>query len=241
MTSSDIDSVLDRAEREVSYGQGLKGTGFWPVVERLKRDRALAAQYAERVAKIDRTAFERGVRLRVGIKLGGAILAAVSLAGVVLCWLAVAAGSMTGGNRVVLLRYANSWIVVAMFLAGVVALIAGTHSLAHLIVGRLVGIDFTHAFIAGRPPEPGVKIEYTTYLRATPIARAVMHASGAVVTKIIPFALLPFVSSSLRDDAPWLMWFMVGLGVLLLATDVFLSTRVSDWMKVRRELSARKG
>jgi hypothetical protein len=53
-----------------------------------------------------------------------------------------------------------------MILTGAGVLLAATHDLAHWAVGRAVGIDFTELFIA-RPsrPQPGIKIDYATYLR----------------------------------------------------------------------------
>jgi hypothetical protein len=117
----------------------------------------------------------------------------------------------------------------------------GTHSLAHYVVGRMAGIRFTHVFLGGPPPpRPGVKTDYATYLRATPRARAIMHASGAVVTKLLPFALLP-VSVWLYEGWPWLTWVLIAIGIFQIVTDVVLSTKVSDWKKVRREMRAARG
>jgi hypothetical protein len=114
----------------------------------------------------------------------------------------------------------------------------GSHSLAHFVVGRLAGMRFTHVFLGGPPPpRPGVKTDYATYLGTPPRARAVMHASGAVVTKIVPFALLP-ASLRLYGDWPWLTWILLAVGVVSIVTDITLSTKTSDWMKVRRELRA---
>jgi hypothetical protein len=64
-----------------------------------------------------------------------------------------------------------------------------------------------------------------------------MHASGAVVTKVVPFALLP-LSIWLYEDWPWLTWLLIVVGMVQIVTDVLLSTKVSDWKKVRRELRA---
>jgi hypothetical protein len=86
-----------------------------------------------------------------------------------------------------------------------------------------------------------LKTDYATYLRASARARAAMHASGAVVTKLVPFALLP-LSVQLYDGWPWLTWLMLLIGMVQIVTDVVLSTKVSDWKKVLRELRiARSG
>jgi len=63
-----------------------------------------------------------------------------------------------------------------------------------------------------------------------------MHASGAITTKLVPFALLPV---ALGEGQPgWLAALLVVAGVGQIATDIAFSTRTSDWKKVRRELQA---
>jgi hypothetical protein len=64
-----------------------------------------------------------------------------------------------------------------------------------------------------------------------------MHASGAIVTKIVPFALLP-ASLRLYDEWPWLTFVLIAVGLVQIVTDVVLSTKVSDWMKFRREMKS---
>src|SRR6185312_10683542 len=109
-----------------------------------------------------------------------------------------------------------------------------THCLAHWAVGRAVGIRFTDYFLGGPfPPRPGLKTDYASYLRTPPASRAVMHASGAIATKLAPFVALAFWPGT---AAPW--WAaaaLVLLGVVQVATDVRFSVRSSDWKRVRRE------
>ncbi len=220
MQPDDVDVALERAERALDEGRGLKGTGFWKAVDAARRDRSLAERYADRMARIDRAAFERGVRLRVPAAVGVLGLAAVSALGVF--------GVVVSGHAI----HPDRFRIVA-FLVGTGALIVGTHSLAHWIVGRALGIRFTHVFMGGPPPpRPGMKTDYASYLLVSSGARAAMHASGAVVTKVVPFALIPFVP----DVGGWLRWLLVIVGLVQIVTDVFLSTKVSDWKKVKREL-----
>jgi hypothetical protein len=222
MTPVDIEAALARAEASLSERGTLKGTGFWKAVDALRRDRALAERYGDRAADIDRRAFERGVKLRVPVAVGIFGLLAMTAVGIA---------------AVVFARdHAPSGPAPVVFLFGFGALLVGTHSLAHWLVGLALGMRFTHVFLGGPPPpRPGVKTDYATYLRATPMQRAVMHASGAVLTKIVPFALIPFVPRS----AAWLVWVLLGVGLAQIMTDVLLSTKVSDWKKVKRELRAR--
>jgi len=220
-TEPDFDAALARADAAVREGRTLNGTGFWPVVARLRANSVLAVRYGERVADIDRRAFERAVRVRVRIGVGVPLLVAGTAAGVL--GLVVAAGL-------------GDVLQAIVFGIAFVLLVVSTHSLGHYVVGRLAGIRFTHAFVAGRPPEPGVKIDYASYLRATPRRRAAMHASGALVTKIVPFALVPMVFAV--HAWPGLAWILIAFGAIGIFTDVAFSTKTSDWMRVKRELRA---
>ena len=221
MSANDIDSALETAERALAEGRGLAGTGFWPAVGLLRRNSVLAVRYGDRAAAIDRLAFERGVRMRVKIATGITILTAGTIAGI--------AGLVLAST----LEHVPQAIVILVAFG---LLLVSTHSLAHYVVGRAVGIRFTHVFVAGRPPEPGVKIDYASYLRTTPGRRALMHASGAVVSKIVPFALVPVVLA--LGAWPGDAWILLAVGIVIIVTDVFVSTKNSDWMRVRRELRA---
>src|SRR5437879_2628769 len=119
-SSLDIDNALDVAERSLESGGGLNGTGFWPAVNQLRSNSVLAVRYGDRVADIDRRAFERGVRMRVPIGWGVAILASGTLA--------AAAG------LVVASRLANTPKAI-VFLAAFAMLLLSTHSQAHYVVG----------------------------------------------------------------------------------------------------------
>jgi hypothetical protein len=245
MTPEEIDAALERAERTLAEGRGLEGTGFWRAGGAGRRDPTRVDRYAERIAVIDRDAFVRNVKARVPLVPGLFALAATTAFGIVAVIPAVRAGVRT--RPVMWLRYDGGFdlyhrpgFVPITFLIGFVALLLGTHSLTHWIVGRLVGIRFTHVFLGGPPPpRPGVKTDYASYLRASPRARSVMHASGAVVTKIVPFALLS-VSLRFYSQWPWLTWILLAVGVVQIVTDVTLSTKVSDWKKARREWRAAK-
>jgi hypothetical protein len=62
-----------------------------------------------------------------------------------------------------------------------------------------------------------------------------MHASGAIVTKIVPFAL---IGAALAAAVPgWVVWLLVVVGIGQIITDVLWSTNASDWKKYRREMS----
>jgi hypothetical protein len=215
--------AFERIEAAVRAGEtDLARLGFWRLLAQVKRDPALAEHWADVAGRIDRVAFETGVRVRVPVWVGNALLIG---------------GSVVGGGAVAFALRTGSevWAGLGLVAAGGIWSVSW-HDLAHWIVGRAVGISFTSYFIGGPlPPRPGLKTDYATYLRAPAMSRAWMHASGALATKLAPFAALAFWPAS---RAPW--WAaaaLVGLGLVQIATDVRFSVRSSDWKKVRRELA----
>jgi hypothetical protein len=218
--SSSIEQVLSAAEAQVASGHGLADTGFWGAVATVKTDSELVERYADRIAAIDQTAFAQWALLTVPMAIG-----------TLLAFLGT-----TAGLFLVSVSYPlEGFSAVVAFYLGFGVLLASTHALGHLIIGRILNIQFTRWFVASLVrPQPGVKIDYSTYLRAPATSRAWMHASGAIVTKIIPFALL-----GAANAAGLPTWAVVGLaviGVVMIITDVVWSTSSSDWMKFRREM-----
>ena len=120
-----------------------------------------------------------------------------------------------------------------LFGFGTGTLLGSTHALTHWIVGRAMGMRFTHWYIASiTKPQPGLKVDYATYLRTPARKRAWMHASGALVTKAIPFVLLV----PARRLPRWVSRLLVAAGVFQVVTDVVWSTKASDWKKFLREM-----
>ena len=218
--SSGVEAELDRVEVAVAAGdRDLKALGFWRVVGEVKRDPALVAAYADRIGLIDRTAFRAGVRLRLPVVAGNLALLGEGLAGVAAL---TVAGRLDEPTIVGLL-------VVGTGLAWTVAF----HCPVHWLVGSLAGIRFTDYFLGGKPPRPGLKIDYASYLRTDPGKRAWMHASGAIGTKLAPFLALAFAP---RATIPgWATAVLAVIGVGQLVTDAVFSVRSSDWKRFLRE------
>ncbi len=217
---------LDRIEAAVDAGDNdLRALGFWRIVALIKRDDELVERHAEQAGRIDAKAFRARVRLRLPVWVGAGLMAVAIGVGIAALVLAVLASSeprqATAGIGLVVA--AGAWA-------------AGSHSLAHYLVGRSVGIRFTDFFFTIPPPPlPGIKTDYATYLRASPVARASMHASGAIATKLAPFVALAFAPAA---GAPaWSVVVLLALGIGQILTDVLFSTKRSDWKKVRRELA----
>lgn len=234
----DFQDRFARIEERVDGGDtDLSGLGFWRLVRSVKVDPPLAEHWADECGRIDRKAFERGVTVRVPVWLGNALLligtgALVALAPVSL---QVARGE----------GFASA---PSPTLAGILALVAAgglsvtVHDLAHWLVGRLVGIRFIAYFLDGPfRIQPGIKVDYASYLRTSPGRRAAMHAAGAVASKIAPFAVfaavyLPHRAAGYDLLPEWSLWAILGLGIVQIVTDLAWSRTRSDWKKVRREL-----
>jgi hypothetical protein len=221
MDATRIDAILEAAENAVASGSPIGPTGFWKAVNAVKRDPVLVESHANRIARIDRAGLKGWAMITLPLWLGNIVMIGGALVGLALVAWAYSLEATAAGIA---------------FLLGLGVILLTTHGLAHLVVGRLLGMRFTHWFVASiRMPQPGVKVDYATYLRASATSRAWMHASGAIVTKAVPFALL---GAALAADVPtWTVVVLVVTGLAQIATDVLWSTHASDWKKYRREMS----
>jgi hypothetical protein len=221
VTPEEIDSTLAAAESQIATGRNrdLRATGFWRAVGAVKAEPSLVGQFADRIGAIDRAAFRDWARITIPVGAGTALAIVAVFAGITLIAL-----SATG----------DDWAS-ALFLGGTGVLIAATHGLGHLAVGYFGGIRFYAWFIGKGRPQPGVKTDYATYVSATPRSRAWMHASGAIVTKAIPFLLLPW-AIAISTVAAWVPVTLIILGIVQIITDIAWSTRSSDWAKFKREM-----
>jgi hypothetical protein len=216
----DLDVRLDRIEAAVEAGNtDLRALGFWRIVAVVKADRILIDRYADRIGRIDTTAFRRAVRPRFPVWLGNTVLFVGAVIGVVL----IGVASMIEDEV---------WKGILVILAGLDWTVA-VHCPTHWLFGRFVDVRFTDYVFRGVPPYPGLKTDYATYIRADPGSRAWMHASGAIATKLAPFVALIFVPVV---GAPvWAAVVLVGVGVIQVVTDAVYSTKKSDWKRFSRE------
>ena len=218
----DIDRTLSACEAALSRpGKiDLIGLGFWRAVSRVKRHPDLIPTYGARIARIDREAFLRAAPIALPASVGFALEVLSTIVVLAMIGVAPRAPVLVGP---------------ALYITGTAGLIAATHGLTHVLVGSAMGMRFTHFYaIPPFKPQPGFKTDYATYLRVPARSRAWMHASGAIVSKVIPFAVAGFAAAT---GAPtWTLAILLGIGVLQLVTDFTLSTRTSDWKKFKREM-----
>jgi hypothetical protein len=223
-----------RIEAEVEKGNtDLSDLGFWRLVRQVKLEPRLAEHWADVIGRIDQKAFRARVRPLFPVWLGNSILLLGSAILKALLFVAIGLGRDASGAGE---QFLPGFIAVAA--AGGLSVTA--HDLAHWVVGRLVGIRFTAYFLHKPLLQPGLKIDYASYLRTAPTARAWMHASGAIASKIAPFAVfaavyLPHRGSGYDLFPSWSLWAILGIGVIQLLTDILFSTKKSDWKKFRRE------
>ena len=217
-----VESILTSIENSLGNGDkvDLARTGFWKAVAAVKRNPDWVDGMADRIGLIDRTVFERWAWIKMPVVVGTVFALLATAVGLWLIGLAYGASPFA---RAILL------------LVGTGILMVSTHGLAHLVVGRLQGMRFSHWFVGslGRP-QPGVKVDYASYLRVQPARRAWMHAAGALTTKFIP--LIGLGAGWAMGAATWAMVLLAAVTVGQILTDVIWSTKKSDWMKFRREL-----
>jgi hypothetical protein len=221
-----------RIEDQVRAGNtDLSKLGFWALVRKVKLEPVLSRHWSEEVGRIDRLAFESRVRPRFPVAVGNTVLVAGAVISIGLAWL----GLELAENE------PSSYLAGLMVLAAGVGLSGALHDLGHWLVGSLGRMRFLAYYLDGPLRiQPGLKVDYATYLRASASSRAAMHAAGAIASKIAPFAVFAWVyvvhrraGSELLPE--WSLWGLLGLGLLQILTDVVWSTRRSDWKKVRRE------
>jgi hypothetical protein len=222
MNEGSIEAALAACEQQLAarVAPDLKATGFWRAVAAVKRSPELVARHADRIARIDRAAFQRSVPLHTDAAVGVVVLMLGLSVGVLLLGAAAS--------------FDHPWRELVL-LAGAAALDLTTHGLAHFLVGTAVGIRYTDFFFdLPKRPQPGLKIDYASYLRASPTSRAWMHASGAIATKLTPFLVIPYALAITSDM--WAVWVLVAIGIVQILSDVLFSVRGSDWKKFLREM-----
>ena len=222
MDEPSVERTLAACEQELQAGRtpDLRALGFWRAVAAVKRHAELVDRYATRIATIDRAVFRRRVRLAFPVALGVIVLELGLFGGLLLLGIAIVVD--------------HPWReIIVLVAAG--AIDVTTHGLAHLAVGTLMGIDFTDWFVdLPRRPQPGFKIDYASYLRASPRRRAWMHAAGAIATKLVPFLVIPYAVAIGTET--WALLALLALGVVQIVSDLLYSVKASDWKKFRREM-----
>jgi len=222
VNENEVETSIAACEADLAAGRpiDIKGHRFWKAVAAVKADDSLVSRYAERMGVIDHAAFKSWALYTVPSATGTTLMVVATILGLAI----ILAGYYVD----------DPWNGVALVL-GTAVLLVSTHGLTHMTVGRIQGMQFSNWFIGTiSRPQPGVKIAYASYLRTPARSRAWMHASGAIVSKLLPFLLL---GAAWGMEAPaWSWWVLIIIGIGQILTDVFWSTKASDWKKYRREM-----
>ena len=223
LDKAQIDGILIAAEAALAPGAkvDLGPLGFWKAVNAVKKQPEMVEAFADRIGEIDHRAFERWALLKMPDRVGTALAVAATSAGsALIAWSAGQDETVHGLG----------------LLVGTAIVLTATHSLAHWLVARIQGMKVLYWFVGSvRRPTPGIKVDYSTYLRTPAVQRAWMHASGAIVSKVVPLVGLG-VGWAMAAPA----WSLTALGVIAvvqIVTDVLWSTKSSDWKKFKREMA----
>ena len=190
-------------------------------MQQVKLDRALVDEHADQIGRIDTAAFRAGVRLRVPVWLGNALLVVGTVVG------ALAVGAAFVWQTPV-------WKGLALVAAGAIWSVS-LHSPTHWLVGYMVGIRWTDYFLGGPPPpRPGLEVR----LRHLPASRPRLPGVDACLgrtrheARAVPRPRVLAAPPALRGGRrpPW-----PRSACCRSSTDIALSTKSSDWKKFRRE------
>ena len=188
------------------------GKIFWGIIDRVKRDRLNDDELLRLIEGISQKRFREKISFTLPVPVGNMLEAIAAIAAVVLA-------SQMGSD----------WI---LYISAPV-LMTTLHPLFHYTAGTLLGIRFTHYYLNGPAlVEPTLKIDYFSYLKASPGRRAIMHASGVVGTVIAP---LVSAAIALDKDASDAAFYLFALFLLLVVFELLTSTKIGDLMRARRE------
>ncbi len=188
------------------------GKVFRDIVSRVKKDRINDIELLDRIENISLNRFREKVSLTLNVPAGNLLEFATAIAAVALAF-----------------QLSSDWM---LYITALV-LMATLHPLSHYMTGTLSGIRFTHYYLNGPARiEPTLRIDISTYLKASGKRRSLMHASGVVGTVVAPIiAGLIALDKGAQAVA-------LNLGILFLLLIVFellTSTKIGDLMKAKRE------
>jgi len=187
MKEGELERVLEKVEEELEKGdhEAAVKAGFWKAVAAVKHEPKLVEVYGGRIGELDRRLFESKAGVRLSYRLGTALELAGVLLGVILLYLGVTSTGV---------------LSTASYILSALLLMTALHPIAHSIAGVLTGIRFHFYFLNGPMLiEPTLKMDYASYLHASPRQRSLLHLAGAVNSVAVTF--LVFVVAVVDGDA----------------------------------------
>lgn len=234
MKIDEIEIKLKEIEEEVNKGNlKLKKLGFWEIVEEARKDKKIADMYGKKIAEINRKVFERKWKWKFPPYMGIILLLIIS-------------------GFVIYLHFylANDIYQLSIYLPiESFILSASLHTPVQYITGRLLGIKFIYIYPRGIymfqrkstskiKIEPALKVDYESYLKASPIKRAIMHVSGAIFT--IATVYFFFIYSIVIKAYIWSISVCGAIAIIYTLTDIFYSAKMAAFKRFFEEYSLHK-
>ncbi len=188
------------------------GKDFRAIVNQVKKDRINDDELFLRIENISRKRFMEKVAFTASVPVGNMLESVITIAALFLVF-----------------QISSGW----MFYATTLVLMTTLHPLAHYLTGGVFGIRFTHYYLNGPARiEPTLRIDYSSYLKASGSKRALMHASGVAGTVMAPLIAAVIALDRGANGVVFnLLFFFFALVIFELLT----STKTGDLMRARRE------
>ncbi len=188
------------------------GKDFRAIVNQVKKDRIDDDELLGQIENISRNRFRERVAFTAGVPLGNMLESIITIAALFLVF-----------------RVSSGW----MFYAATLILMTTLHPLAHYVTGSIFGIRFTHYYLNGPARiEPTLRIDYSSYLKASGRKRALMHVSGVIGTVMAP---LIAAAIALGRGANGVVFNLLFFFFALVIFELLTSTKTGDLMRAGRE------
>ncbi len=195
---------------------GYRGKDFMAIIDAVKKERISDDKLLAQIENTSRRRFMDKVSFRLSVPAGNVLETVITIAALILAF-------MTG----------KDWM---LYICAII-LLATLHPLSHYVTGRLFGIRFTHYYLDGPAKiEPTLRIDYASYLRASPVKRALMHAFGVIGTVVAPL-IIAFIA--LNRGYGGAAFYLFIFFLLLIVFELLTSTRNGDLMRAGREYGYR--
>jgi len=192
------------------------GKAFRDIINQVKKDKVNDDELLELIEKTSRKRFGEKVSFTMNVTLGNLLETIITIAAVILAF-------QTNSN----------W----MLYFSALILMATLHPLSHYITGAFFGIRFTHYYLNGPARiEPTLRIDQTSYLKASGGKRALMHVTGVIGTLAAPLIAALIALDKGAVGASWNLFFFF---LLLIIFELLTSTKIGDLMKAKREYGYR--
>ncbi len=188
---------------------------FWAIVDRVKKDKINDDDLLEQIESISLKRFRENVSFMLSVVVGNALAVIATVAAIGLAF------------------QKGEW----MLYISTLILMTSLHPLSHSITGSILRMKFTHYYLNGSARfEPTLRIDYSSYLKASPERRALMHASGVVGTIAAPLIAMLIALNTGAGDAAFNLFILF---LLLVVFELLTSTKTGDLMRAKREYGYR--